>query len=74
MISDRGITHHWSGQYQSNLCLVERNLLLLNFAVIQLGKILVARINEIMTRINKPLKRRDKQLLEELGKLVFFGS
>jgi hypothetical protein len=27
-----------------------------------------------MTRISKPLRRRDKQLLEELGKLVFFGS
>jgi hypothetical protein len=27
-----------------------------------------------MTRTNRPLKRRDKQLLEELGKLIFFGS
>jgi hypothetical protein len=27
-----------------------------------------------MTRINKPVERKDKQLLEELGKLVFFGS
>ncbi|MFM5887312.1 MAG: AbfB domain-containing protein, partial [Dolichospermum sp.] len=31
-LESKNYPNHWSGQYQSNLCLVERNLLLLNFA------------------------------------------